>query len=91
MFWLAGICDAGGDCARLCTVTCSQGGEFTDFGIVCIRERSVDVLQATGSLLLQSLLCFSGAVFLSRLMLEPKVVVFVRACSLDRYGGLCIL
>ena len=50
---------------RVHTDACSQGGELTDFGIVYTRERSVDVLQVTGSLLLQIILCCFAALFYS--------------------------
>ena len=69
MFWLSGSCDAGAEpvvspiSARARTVACNQGGELTDFGIVYIRERSVDVLQATGSVLLHILLCCFALLF----------------------------
>ena len=52
--------------ARARTVVCCQGGELTDFEIVYTRERSVDVLHASGSLLLQIIL-FCLAVLYSRL------------------------
>ena len=40
-----------------------QGGELTDFRIVYTWERSFDVLQATGSLLLPIILCCFALLF----------------------------
>ena len=48
---------------RARTITCSQGGELTDFGIVYTREISVDVLQATGSMVSQIILCCFALLF----------------------------
>ena len=79
MFWLAVSCDGGAVepvvgpiSARARTVACGQGGELTILGLCTVvhpveREStvSVDVLQATGSLLLHILfvLCCVAVLF----------------------------
>ena len=76
--------------ARARTVACSQGGELTDFGIVYTWERSVDVLQVTGSLLLQIILCCFALLFY-HLDARTGSRCLVRVYSLDRQAGLYVL
>ena len=63
MLWLAAICDAGAGpvappiSVRARTVMLSHEGVVIYIWIVYTRQGSVEVLQVTGSLLLQILLC----------------------------------
>ena len=87
MLWLATIHDTGaGPVAPsigMRVLTISQGGGVACIWIVHTRQGSVTVLQVTGSLLLQILLCY-------------LIVVSFHSCivnnrHLDCWAGLCLI